>query len=301
MPEYLASHHPRKRFGQHFLTDQQVLVALLEAIDPEPYDASSGSESIHFVEIGPGLGALTEPLLARVGRLQAVELDRDLALRLRRRFGAQLVLHQADALKFDFQTLLPKIAAQSELHSTPTSEQPLAHSDSKHSPSLRIVGNLPYNISTPLLFHLSHYADQVIDQHFMLQSEVVERMIAAPGSKAYGRLSVMLQYRYTMEKCFDVPPEAFDPPPKVQSAVVRMMPIPLTLSLAQQQTLEALVRTAFSQRRKILRNTLGAQYPHQDFKALDFDLNRRAEEVAVQEYVRLAQQIFNDPSIPLLS
>ncbi len=268
MPAHTPSHRPRKRFGQHFLTDQSIIAKLLEAISPNAQATHPGTR---LIEIGPGLGALTEPLLAQMGQeqLHVVELDRDLAQYLRKRFGERLVLHEGDALKFDFSTLIPA-----------------------SSPSLRIVGNLPYNISSPLLFHLCNYASQVIDQHFMLQSEVVERMIAAPGSKVYGRLSVMLQYRYSMEKCLDVPPEAFDPPPKVQSAVVRMIPRPPIFSPAQAQAFEAFVRIAFSQRRKMLRNTLGIHYAHVDFNAMHFNLQRRAEEVGVEEYVGVVKKLY---------
>lgn len=272
MPSF---HRPRKRFGQHFLTDESVIATLLEAIAPKTPSTGLSSPA-RYIEIGPGLGALTGPLLGQVGQLHAVELDRDLAAYLRRRFGEQLILHEADALKFDFSTLIPNEAAVD-----PPST----------APSLHIVGNLPYNISSPLLFHLCNYADQVIDQHFMLQSEVVERMIAAPGSKVYGRLSVMLQYRYKMEKCFDVPPEAFDPPPKVRSAVVRMVPRAHSLSIQHMQALEALVRIAFSQRRKVLRNTLGMHYPYINFEEAKFNLNRRAEEVGVEEYLRITEQV----------
>ena len=221
-----------------------------------------------MVEIGPGLGALTEPLIARLAPapLHAVELDRDLITRLERKFGSRIVLHAADALAFDFHSLA--------------------------APSLRIVGNLPYNISSPLLFHLYAFASVVIDQHFMLQNEVVERMAAEPGTKAFGRLSVMLQYRYSIEKLIDVPPQAFQPPPKVDSAVVRMIPYaPGELAPVDANVLGEVVSTAFSQRRKMLRNTLAAYHGTVDFDALGFDLTRRAEDVSVAEYVRLAQAV----------
>ncbi len=294
MPAHTSSHRPRKRFGQHFLTDQSIIAKLLEAIAPNAQATHAGTR---LIEIGPGLGALTEPLLAQMGQeqLHVVELDRDLAQYLRKRFGEQLVLHEGDALKFDFSTLIPNGALQAKKAAVSVSEQAPTNNSINtpaSSPSLRIVGNLPYNISSPLLFHLCNYASQVIDQHFMLQSEVVERMIAAPGSKVYGRLSVMLQYRYSMEKCLDVPPEAFDPPPKVQSAVVRMIPRPPIFSPAQAQAFEAFVRIAFSQRRKMLRNTLGAHYAHIDFDAMHFNLQRRAEEVGVEEYVGVVEKLF---------
>jgi 16S rRNA (adenine1518-N6/adenine1519-N6)-dimethyltransferase len=225
-----------------------------------------------MVEIGPGLGALTEPLVECVATpeqpLHAVELDRDLIDRLKKKFGDRLALHAGDALEFDFGSL----AAPGD------------------KPTLRIVGNLPYNISSPLLFHLTAFAHCVIDQHFMLQNEVVERMVAEPGSKAFSRLSVMLQYRYAIEKMLDVPPESFQPPPKVDSAIVRMIPYaPHELPDVDERALGEVVTAAFSQRRKMLRNTLGAFRDRVDFDALGFDLARRAEDVPVEEYVRVAQ------------
>lgn len=245
-------HIARKRFGQHFLADSAVIDAIVAAIDPRPGDA--------LVEIGPGLAAMTQPLLERCGALTVIELDRDLAARLKGRTGLEVI--QADALKVDFAALA---AARSQ--------------------RLRIVGNLPYNISTPILFHLQGVADQVEDQHFMLQKEVVERMAATPGSKDYGRLSVMLQWRYQIESLIDVPPESFDPPPRVESAVVRMMPLPGVG--ADAGLLGEIVTTAFSQRRKLLRHTLGRWLEARQSDA-SFDLQRRAEEVPVHEYVALA-------------
>ena len=244
-------HVARKRFGQHFLADLSIVEAIVHAIDPRPGDA--------VVEIGPGLGALTDPLVARCGRLTVIELDRDLAARLRKRPELEVV--EADVLAVDLRAL---------------------HGGTK----LRIVGNLPYNISTPILFHLLPAADRVEDQHFMLQKEVVERMVAAPGSKDYGRLSVMLQWRYDMESVLDVPPEAFDPPPRVDSAVVRMQPWPQPRAL-DAALLEELVAVAFSQRRKLLRHTLG-RWLEARGQAAGFDCQRRAEEVPVAEYVALA-------------
>ncbi|MCF2134826.1 MULTISPECIES: 16S rRNA (adenine(1518)-N(6)/adenine(1519)-N(6))-dimethyltransferase RsmA [Burkholderiaceae] len=256
-------HFARKRFGQNFLVDTGMIDAIVEAIRPQPAD--------RLVEIGPGLGALTAPLLERVQTLHALELDRDLIARLQQRFGSRLVLHAGDALAFDFASL----------------------ADSAHiGASLRVVGNLPYNISSPLLFHLASFADDVIDQHFMLQNEVVERMIAEPGSKDYSRLTVMLQYRYAIDKLIEVPPESFEPAPKVTSAVVRMIPRaagdvpPVDIT-----RLGEVVTAAFSQRRKMLRNTLAAYRSRVDFDALGFDLARRAEDVPVLEYVALAQQV----------
>ena len=193
-------HIARKRFGQHFLTDAGLIEAIVNAIDPR------AGQSV--VEIGPGLGALTRPVVQRCGRLTVIELDRDLAARLRSWSGLQVI--ESDVLSVDWRA---------------TQQQACAHASASSGALLRVVGNLPYNISTPILFHLLEAADVVQDQHFMLQSEVVDRMVAGPGSKAYGRLSVMLQWRYAMERVLDVPPEAFDPPPAVDSAVVRMLPL----------------------------------------------------------------------------
>jgi 16S rRNA (adenine1518-N6/adenine1519-N6)-dimethyltransferase len=251
-----VKHIARKRFGQHFLTDGAILDAIVDAIDPQPGDA--------LVEIGPGLGALTDPLVARCGRLTVIELDRDLAGRLRRR--PELEVIEADVLQVDLQALAQR-----------------------HERKLRIVGNLPYNISTPILFHLLGAVDQVLDQHFMLQKEVVERMAAAPGSKDYGRLSVMLQWRYEIESVLDVPPEAFDPPPRVDSAIVRMRPLAPAPEV-DAALLEELVRVAFSQRRKVLRNTLGRWLAERDFSG-SFELQRRAEEVPVAAYLELARAL----------
>jgi 16S rRNA (adenine1518-N6/adenine1519-N6)-dimethyltransferase len=243
-------HQPRKRFGQHFLTDTGVIDAIVAAIDPRPGEA--------LVEIGPGLGALTQPLVERCGRMTVIELDRDLAARLRKH--ASLDVIEADVLTVDF---------------------------AARGGKLRIVGNLPYNISTPILFHLLDVAAHVQDQHFMLQKEVVQRMAASPGSKDYGRLSVMLQWRYHVEPLLVVPPDAFDPPPRVDSAVVRMLPWPAPADV-DRATLEALVAVAFSQRRKLLRHTLGKWLDERGFSG-PFDVQRRAEEVPVAEYVALAQ------------
>ncbi|MEO7152168.1 MAG: 16S rRNA (adenine(1518)-N(6)/adenine(1519)-N(6))-dimethyltransferase RsmA [Burkholderiaceae bacterium] len=247
-------HQPRKRFGQHFLTDPGVLHAIIDAIDPRPGEA--------LVEIGPGLGAMTGPLAERCGQLTVIELDRDLAERLRRRPALEVI--EADALQVDFTALAARCG------------QPL-----------RLVGNLPYNISTPILFHLLDAVGSVRDQHFMLHKEVVDRMAALPGGKDYGRLSVMLQWRYAIESVFDVEPEAFDPPPQVRSSVVRMQPIAAAPGVAP-ELLGALVRVAFSQRRKLLRNTLGRWLDERGGDPLGFDLQRRAEEVPVAEYLALA-------------
>lgn len=260
-------HVARKRFGQNFLVDDGIIHGIVNAIDPQPDDV--------LVEIGPGLGALTGPLLERLPRMQVVELDRDLVERLRRRFGERLAIHAGDALAFDFGSLFQ-------------ADHPL-----------RIVGNLPYNISSPLLFHLAQFADLVRDQHFMLQKEVVERMVAQPGSKAFGRLSIMLQVRYYMEYVLDVPPSSFNPPPKVDSAVVRMIPWPRQADGSLRSPYPAcditvlgdVVAAAFSQRRKVLRNTLSMLRDQVDFEGMGFDLGRRAEEVPVEEYVELARRI----------
>jgi 16S rRNA (adenine1518-N6/adenine1519-N6)-dimethyltransferase len=256
-------HQPRKRFGQHFLADESVIGRIVAAIDPRPGDA--------LIEIGPGLGALTGPLARRLGStLTVVELDRDLAQRLRRQPGLDVI--EADVLDVDFAQLAAARGAR-----------------------LRIAGNLPYNISSPILFHLLPAADHVIDQHFMLQKEVVGRMAAAPGGKDYGRLSVMLQWRYRIEPLFDVPPEAFDPPPRVDSAVVRMQPLSAP-DRAAQPLLEELVRVAFSQRRKLLRHTLGRWLEARGAAGNGFDLQRRAEEVPVADYVALAARLGAAPS-----
>lgn len=249
-------HIPRKRFGQHFLADESVIDGIVNAIDPQPGEA--------LVEIGPGLGAMTDPLVARSKHLTVVELDRDLAARLRKR--AELTVVESDVLKVDFTAL----AAQA-------------------GQKLRVVGNLPYNISTPILFHLLDSVDQVVDQHFMLQKEVVDRMAAEPGQKDFGRLSVMLQWRYAIESVLEVPPEAFDPPPRVESAVVRMVPRPSPEGL-DAALLGKVVTVAFSQRRKLLRHTLGRWLDEQGF-AGDFDTQRRAEEVPVAEYLALTRSL----------
>ena len=250
-------HIARKRFGQHFLTDGAIIDAIVDAISPQPGDA--------MVEIGPGLAALTQPLVERLGRLTVIELDRDLAVRLRAH--AQLQVVESDVLKVDFTALATQLA----------------------TPTLRVVGNLPYNISTPILFHLLDHVAVVQDQHFMLQKEVIDRMVARPATSDYSRLSVMLQWRYAMDNVLFVPPESFDPPPRVDSAIVRMVPLaePPAIDI---KLYGELVQTAFSQRRKILRNTLGKWLEAREF-AGTFDLQRRAEEVPVHEYVALAQAV----------
>ena len=253
----MAQHHARKRFGQHFLTDGAVIDQIVQAIAPLPGDA--------MVEIGPGLAAMTQPLVERLGHLNVIELDRDLALRLRQH--PQLQVTEADVLTVDFTALAASLNTQ----------------------QLRVVGNLPYNISPPILFHLLDHVAVVKDQHFMLQKEVVERMVAAPSTANYGRLSVMLQWRYDMEMVLLVGPQAFDPPPRVDSAVVRMTPWPQPADVPL-KLLSELVQVAFSQRRKLLRHTLGQWLEARAFSGV-FDVKRRAEEVAVAEYVALAQAL----------
>ena len=244
-------HIPRKRFGQHFLSDGGIIDAIVNAIHPQAGQT--------MVEIGPGLAALTQPLVERLGHLTVIELDRDLALRLR--LHNQLTVVESDVLRVDFTALA---AGQ----------------------KLRVVGNLPYNISTPILFHLLGHVSVIEDQHFMLQKEVIDRMVASPATSDYGRLSVMLQWRYEMENVLFVPPESFDPPPRVDSAVVRMVPRnePANIDV---KLLEKMVQVAFSQRRKLLRHTLGAWLTERSFSG-SFDVQRRAEEVPVEEYLQLA-------------
>lgn len=250
-------HQARKRFGQHFLTDTFVIEQIVSAIAPV-----AGEQ---IVEIGPGLAALTQPLVERLGKLTVIELDRDLVLRLQAH--PQLQVIASDVLRVDF-TELAKIL---------------------QTPQLRVVGNLPYNISTPILFHLLTHVDVVKDQHFMLQKEVVDRMVAQPCTSDYSRLSVMLQWRYAMENMLLVPADAFDPPPRVVSAIVRMLPLAEPPSL-NVKTLESLVHIAFSQRRKLLRHTIGKWLEEKKFGG-DFDVHRRAEEVPVAEYVALVQAL----------
>lgn len=258
-------HSPRKRLGQHFLTDQRIIDAIVQAIAPQPGQP--------MVEIGPGLAALTQPLVERLGRLTVIELDRDLALRLRRH--AHLEVIQADVLRVDFTALAQTLRAIPAATATAPPTR------------LRVVGNLPYNISTPILFHLLAHERVIEDQHFMLQKQVVERMVAEPGGSDYGRLSVMLQWRYAMEKLLHVPPASFAPPPRVDSAVVRMLPRAQPAAVPRPM-LEKLVQLAFSQRRKLLHHTLGRWLDAHQY-AGHFDTRRRAEEVPVREYLALAQ------------
>jgi 16S rRNA (adenine1518-N6/adenine1519-N6)-dimethyltransferase len=251
-------HVPRKRFGQNFLEDLGVVEQVMAAIRPQPGD--------RFIEIGPGLGALTLPLLQRLEHLDVIEIDRDIVQNLRARHPAdRLTIHDGDALDFDFTAL---------------------------GRDLRVVGNLPYNISTPLLFHLTNHAGAVHDAHFMLQREVVERMSAQPAASEYGRLSVMLQYRWSIDSLFDVPPSAFRPAPKVWSSVVRMIPHRILPHVANDEDLFAdVVMRAFGQRRKTLRNTLREKLSPPDFERLGIDPNARGETLGVADFVRIANLI----------
>ena len=249
------THRARKRFGQNFLSDPNIIRKIVDTIAPQPGQ--------NMVEIGPGLGAMTAPLRERLGHLHVVEIDRDLIARLQERYTPeQLTIHAGDALKFDFATL---------------------------GSDLRIVGNLPYNISTPILFHLAGFAAQVRDMSFMLQKEVVMRMVADPGSGDYGRLSVMLQYRFRMGRMFDVPPGAFRPVPKVMSSIVRLVPRPpAALTAKDEVLLGRIVAAAFGQRRKTLRNTLREFIDDAALGALGIDPGLRAERLAVADYVAIA-------------
>jgi 16S rRNA (adenine1518-N6/adenine1519-N6)-dimethyltransferase len=251
-------HRPRRRFGQHFLVDIAYIQRIVEAINPRHSD--------RVIEIGPGLGALTAPLLERLDSLHVVEIDRDIVARLAARFpGERLVVHQGDALEFDFATM---------------------------GSGLRLIGNLPYNISTPMLFHTARFAACIRDCHFMLQEEVVDRMVAKPGGKSFGRLSVMLQYRFRVEKVFDVPPRAFRPVPRVNSALASLTPHAALPAPAQDELLLAqLVSKAFSQRRKTLRNALADYATVQELAALGLDPRLRPENLSLEDFVRVANAI----------
>ncbi len=257
-------HIPRKRFGQHFLTDGGIIDAIVRAIAPKPGQA--------MVEIGPGLAALTQPLVERLGALTVIELDRDLAVGLRAHPGLTVI--ESDVLKVDFSRLAPSGGSE------------VREATSVGAAKLRVVGNLPYNISTPILFHLLGFVDVIEDQHFMLQKEVIDRMVARPATSDYSRLSVMLQWRYSMENVLFVPPESFNPPPRVDSAIVRMVPLPNPPAIDVKR-LSEIVQVAFSQRRKLLRHTLGKWLQEKSYIG-EFDVQRRAEEVPVAEYVALA-------------
>jgi len=330
---------PRKRFGQNFLIDRGIIHAIVEAIRPEADDL--------VVEIGPGLGALTEPLLQRLNCLHVVEIDRDLILRLKKRYSKlyspeRLIVHEGDALSFDFGALARAVSVQGSTFYEPSPclwlRRELYQSEGSPSPTRfdttsrrgndiavrktsplplvatpragegsgeradhamiaftrkqKIVGNLPYNISTPLLFHLANFAEHVVDMHFMLQKEVVERMVASPNDAAYGRLSVMLQSRFYLESLFDVPPQAFEPSPKVHSALVRMIPKPLEeLTIADPECFARLVSAAFGQRRKMLRNTLKPWFDEAGLATLDVSPTARAEELCPDDFARLANAL----------
>lgn len=265
----MKPHRARKRFGQHFLQDASVVMRMVNAINPLPGD--------HIIEIGPGLGILTEALLAHVPKMDAVELDRDIIpiLEERCRLLGQLSIHAADALRFDFASLK-------------TDKRPL-----------RVVGNLPYNISTPLMFHLLEFRHLIQDMHFMLQKEVVDRLAAQPGKKDYGRLSVIMQYHCQVESLFDVPPDAFNPPPKVDSAIVRLVPYETPpVEVQNLQALETIVTAAFSQRRKTLRNTLRNYLSAEQIAAQDIEPGRRAETISLDEFAALAN-VFASREKPL--
>jgi 16S rRNA (adenine1518-N6/adenine1519-N6)-dimethyltransferase len=259
----MSKHRPRKRFGQHFLADPGVIDAIVNAIGPQDDEI--------IVEIGPGPGAITTPIAQRCGHLHAIELDRDLAARLRTQFAGsdRVTIHEADALSFDY----------SELGSR-----------------LRIIGNLPYNISTPLMFRLLHQRDVIYDMHFMLQKEVVDRMAAEPGSKAFGRLTIMLGCYLDIEALFEVDRQAFEPPPKVTSAVVRMRPLPAdSVDIHDGQILSKIVAAAFSKRRKTLRNALRDHASEEDLYTLDIDPGLRPENVAIPDWVALANHLAEKP------
>jgi 16S rRNA (adenine1518-N6/adenine1519-N6)-dimethyltransferase len=255
----MNKHRARKRFGQHFLVDPGVIAAIIDAIRPGSNDT--------IVEIGPGQGALTQSLAHMSGKLHAIELDRDLAARMTRQYAdkSNVEIHQGDALAFDFGSL---------------------------GAPLRVVGNLPYNISTPLLFHLLQFQEQIIDMHFMLQKEVVDRMAAEPGSKTYGRLSIMLGVHFDVEALFDVDRGAFDPPPDVTSAVARLVPLPAgTFQIDNEERFAKLVVQAFSQRRKTIRNSLRKVVDEGTFEFAGIDPGLRPEAISIADYVRLANAL----------
>lgn len=257
----MKEHRPRKRFGQHFLIDPGAIQAIVSAIAPASGDT--------IVEIGPGPGAITQPLARSGAVLHTVELDRDLAARLRTQFAGNtnVKVHEADALTFDFSSL---------------------------GNELRVVGNLPYNISTPLLFHLLEQRANIHDMHFMLQKEVVDRMAAAPGSKAYGRLSIMIGCHLEVDALFDVDPLAFDPPPAVVSSVVRLRPLPQPFAIQDRDALSALVATAFSQRRKTLRNAVKSLADEDDLDAVSIDPGLRPENIAIPQWIALSNHLLQN-------
>jgi 16S rRNA (adenine1518-N6/adenine1519-N6)-dimethyltransferase len=254
----VTTHRPRKRFGQHFLADPHYVARIVDAVAPQPGD--------NLVEIGPGLAALTGALIERAGSIAAIEIDRDLAARLRERFPSdRLALHEADALAFDYAAL---------------------------GPNLRVVGNLPYNISSPLLFHLASYESRLHDMHVMLQREVVARMTAVPGTPDYGRLGVMLQSRFRVTRLFTVPAGAFRPPPQVESAVARLVPLGAEKpAMADEPLFARIVAAAFGQRRKTLRNALAELASEMQLRAADIDPGARGETLSIGDFVRLANAL----------
>ena len=256
----MTEHKARKRFGQNFLQDMRIINDIVNAVRPQTDDI--------VIEIGPGLAAITEPLTRKLNQLHVCEIDRDIIQFLKKQpFANKLVIHDGDVLQFDLRSIVGK---------------------------KKIVGNFPYNISTPLLFRLSEVADDVIDMHFMLQKEVVERMIAEPRTNDYGRLSVMLQYFFDMEMLIEVPPESFDPAPKVDSAVVRMIPQLNRIGMAENfKNFSDLVRDAFHQRRKTIRNNLKGIASDDDLQAVGIRPQQRAEEIAPELYVKLSNYLIN--------
>lgn len=254
----MKEHKARKRFGQNFLQDTRIISDIVNAVRPQAGDT--------VIEIGPGLAAITEPLAKKLDKLHVCEIDRDIVSRLKTLpFADKLVIHEGDVLQFDFRSVAGK---------------------------KKIVGNLPYNISTPLLFKLADIADEVVDMHFMLQKEVVERMTAAPKTNDYGRLGVMLQYFFDMESLIDVPPESFEPAPKVDSAVVRMIPVKHRIGEAQDfDHFSKLVKLAFHQRRKTIRNNLKDLAGDADLEAVGIAPQDRAEHIAPEKYVTLSNYL----------
>lgn len=260
MKQQNTEHRPRKRFGQHFLVDDQIINRIVDAVAPDHND--------HLIEIGPGTGVMTRPILDRVNKLDVIELDRDLAARLRASFPPdRLRIHEIDVLRFSFRSLI------------------------EGNEKLRLLGNLPYNISTPLIFHLLDEASVISDMTFMLQKEVADRITASPGSRPYGRLSVMLQYRCDTEFLFDVTPDAFDPPPKVISTVIRLVPKTALLPLTDEQLFAKLVKQAFSQRRKTLHNVLKGVAEDADLEFVGLSPQARSETLKLQHFVHLANHL----------
>lgn len=259
------THRARKRFGQNFLHDPVIIGRIVAAINPSSNDK--------LVEIGPGLGALTAPLLQATGKLQAIELDRDVIPHLRAKCEGlgELTIHQQDALKFDFSTL-----------------------SASDEDKLRVVGNLPYNISSPLLFHLLKYASRIQDMHFMLQKEVVDRMVALPGEKAYGRLSVSLAASVQCQYLFKVKPGAFNPPPKVDSAIVRLIPRTPEFIIEDSASFQQVIDAAFSTRRKTLANALKKLCSRESIEAADIDPGLRAENLSAADFARLANHLYRN-------